>query len=46
MKTVYLLIILSLVSLMSYEFYFFTGHYAELEREFEIIKSVCKVDIG
>ena len=43
MNKVYLLTILILVSIMSYEFWFFEQHYAALMQDLETIKKTCKV---
>lgn len=42
MRTLYLLIILGLVSFMTWEFNFFTKHYAYLEGQLNYVFSKCK----
>lgn len=46
MKSIYLLTILTLVCIMSYEFWFFEQHYKGLQQQLELIRKTCKVDMG
>jgi len=46
MKSIYLLTIIALVSLMSYEFWFFEQHYKGLQQQLELIRKNCKIDMG
>lgn len=46
MKYIYQITIISLLLLMSYEFWFFTQHYNALLGQLEIVKKACKIDIG